>query len=134
MACLAFCLDWTCDWVSQLVVFNTNPLYIDSVIFPCWPELISSSLATQSNQFMSRNLIELSIIPYYLLLLIIYFPKSSQRSWFLILYFFNPSTFISYISLSTSRGSSNKLHEGYERTKKREHARDSGTWIFSILW
>ena len=74
LTCLAFCLDWTCDWMSQLVVFNPNPLCLDSTSFPYWPELIRSSLTTQYNQFMSVDLIELSIIPYSLFLLIIYTP------------------------------------------------------------
>ena len=76
-ACPIFCLDWTCDWMPQLVVFNTNPLCLDSISFPCWLELIRPSLTTQSNQFMSWNWIELSLITYSLFVLIIHTPMLS---------------------------------------------------------
>ena len=74
MSCLAFCLDWTCDWVSELVMFNPNPLCIDSISFPSCPKLIRSILTNQSNQFMSGNLSEFSLTTYSVFLLIVYTP------------------------------------------------------------
>ena len=47
--CLAFCYDWTCDWVSLLVILNLKLLCLDSISFPYWLELIRSSLTTWSN-------------------------------------------------------------------------------------
>ena len=55
-------------------MFNPNHLRLESIIFPCWLDLPRSSLMTQSNYFTYGDLIEFSLIPNSLLLLIIYTP------------------------------------------------------------
>ena len=54
--CIDFYLDWTCDGVSQYVMFNTITLCINSIIFLHWFNLIRSSLVTQSNWFLLTRL------------------------------------------------------------------------------
>ena len=74
LACHAFCSGWTCDWVSLLVMFNHKLLCLNSISSSYWINLTSSILTTLSNFFPSDDLIELSLIYYYLFLLIIQTP------------------------------------------------------------
>ena len=83
--CRVICYDWSCDWVSRLVIFNHMLLCLDSNIFPYLLDLISSSLTIWSNFFPYSGLSELLLIPYSLLLLIIqtpmFFPSPSLIRW-----------------------------------------------------
>ena len=67
--CNAICCDWTCDWVSQLVMVNHMLLCIDSISFPYWLYPISSILTTEYNYYFSGDLIELSLIIFSLLII-----------------------------------------------------------------
>ena len=75
---LAFCSDWTCNWVSRKVMFNLIHLCLDSIIFIYWLDLIRSSLMTQSNFF----LIELTSLGSVLRIDPIIFHLDNSTNWF----------------------------------------------------
>ena len=66
-------------------MLNPNLLCLDSISFPCWLDLIRSSLMTRSNYFPSVYLSEFILIPYSLFLLIIhtsmFFPSPPLERW-----------------------------------------------------
>ena len=80
------CWDWTCDWMSQLVMFNHMLLCLLTQLFPpYWLNQIRSGLTTQSQLVFSGDFSELSIIPNSLFLLIneilMFFPSPPLGIW-----------------------------------------------------